>query len=156
MSDIVTISAEFKNNARQFVDLNNDIKYKKNELKKLKNDEKILSLESHIKHLESVRDNFNGSMIKFIKDNNLQESEFKIDATKLRYTTSNTTKALNKEYIYMRISEFLTPYEEILGEDVADKLTTYIMDNRPLSSREYLKSTQIRRIKAANAQASRR
>lgn len=133
MSDVVHISDDFKIATKEFDRLEDLIK----------------ELEGKLKELRSQKKDFSEKMLTFVKSNNLEDTEFKVNNKKIKYTHTRTLQTLNKDYIHKRITEFIFPYKSTVGEDFPDKLVDYIMDNRQVVEREYIKSTQIKRMTVA-------
>ena len=135
MSDVVSITDDFKSATKEFADLNNMIK----------------QLENKLKELRSKKKDCSEKMVSFVKNNNLEDTEFKVNNQKIKYAHTRTLQPINKEYMYQRITEFTMPYISTLGADFVDKLIDYMMDNRKIVEREYIKSTQIKRMMAARS-----
>ena len=133
MSDVVHISDDFKIATKEFDRVEDLIK----------------DLEVKLKELRSQKRDFSEKMLTFVKSNNLEDTEFKVNNKKIKYTHTRTVQALNRDYMHKRITEFTMPYLSATGNDFPDKLTDYIMDNRPIVEREYIKSTLIKRMTAA-------
>ena len=133
MSDVVNITDEFKYTTKEFDKI----------------DDLIKQLESKLKELRVQKKEYSERMLSFVKNNNLQGTEFKVNNKKIKYQQTRQVQPLNKEYMFKRINEFAMPYTATLGSDFAEKLTNYIMENRPIVEREYIKSTLIKRMTAA-------
>jgi hypothetical protein len=133
MSDVVHISDDFKIATKEFDRVEDLIK----------------DLEVKLKELRSQKRDFSEKMLTFVKSNNLEDTEFKVNNKKIKYTHTRTVQALNRDYMHKRITEFTMPYLSATGNDFPDKLIDYIMDNRPIVEREYIKSTLIKRMTAA-------
>jgi hypothetical protein len=133
MSDVVNISDEFKNSTKEFVELNNTIK----------------GLEVQLKELRSKKKECSEKMVYFVKNNSLQDTEFKVNNQKIKYAQTRTLQPVNRDYLFQRITEFTMPYVSTIGNDFSEKLIDYIMDNRKFVEREYIKSIQIKRVFAA-------
>jgi hypothetical protein len=133
MSDVVNISDEFKNSTKEFVELNNTIK----------------GLEVQLKELRSKKKECSEKMVYFVKNNSLQDTEFKVNNQKIKYAQTRTLQPVNRDYLFQRITEFTMPYFSTIGNDISEKLIDYIMDNRKFVEREYIKSIQIKRVFAA-------
>ena len=133
MSDVVHISDEFKIATKEFDRVEDLIK----------------ELEVKLKELRSQKKDFSEKMLAFVKSNNLEDTEFKVNNKKIKYTNTRTLQPLNKDYLFQRITEFTMPYVSTIGNDFSEKLIDYIMDNRKFVEREYIKSTLIKRMTAA-------
>jgi hypothetical protein len=133
MSDVVHISDDFKIATKEFDRVEDLIK----------------ELEVKLKELRSQKKDFSEKMLTFVKSNNLEDTEFKVNNKKIKYTHTRTVQSLNRDYMHKRITEFTMPFLSQTGNDFPDKLTDYIMDNRPIVEREYIKSTLIKRMTAA-------
>ena len=133
MSDVVHITDDFKNTTKEFDKIDNRIK----------------ELESQLKELRCKKKEYSNEMLIFMKNNSLEGTEFKVNNKKIKYTLTRQIQPLNKDYLAQRIGEFAMPYVSTLGNDFPEKLTNYIMENRPVVEREYIKSTLIRRMNAA-------
>tara|TARA_B100002019_G_C20731775_1_gene339697 strand:- start:6 stop:416 length:411 start_codon:yes stop_codon:yes gene_type:complete len=133
MSDVVHISDEFKQTTKEFDKI----------------DDLIKQLEGKLKELRIQKRDYSEKMLSFVKSNQLQGTEFKVNNKKIKYVQTRSIQPINRDYINQRINEFSMPYSSTVGSDFADKLTDYIFENRPYVEREYIKSTLIRRMTAA-------
>jgi len=82
--------------------------------------------------LNDRRDELKPEIIKLIKDNGLEESQFSIGDRLIRYKVNNT-RSLTNTYLYQGLKAY---FKEDLQK--ADQVYQYIIDNRPQRDSETL------------------